>query len=534
MTSPYESPVDSRTGLIEACRDLVGEARLVVASNRGPVEYSVGPDGVLAPHRGRGGLVTAFTHISQFTKITWVASAMGDGDRRAAQMATGSRLTSPLRSSNMDVRFVVSPRSSYHKYYNVFSNPLLWFLQHQMWNAPYTPNIDASTYDAWENGYVTINRLFADAVSEELRKGDAGRVAIVHDYQLYLVGKMVREMVPDALLFHLVHTPWPSICFWRLLPAEMRRAICEGLCANDLVGFQTTCSANNFLHTVQMVIEEATVDYSRLTVTHGGHQTAVRVHPTSIDVPGLRRTANSARVREHYDRLEQSCQGVQVIVRVDRIDPSRNILRGFRAYDRLLDQHPELVGKVKFLAFLSPSRTRVREYQRYTEELSGLVQTINERYGGDGWRPLDLYTENNYLQAVAGLLLYDVLLVNPIVDGMNLAAKEGPVINLRDGALLLSDGTGAYEELRDASLVVAPTDLEATAQAFYQALTMNPEERRRRAGELRSRIEREDMIAWLRRQFSDLREVSRAPRQQASPAGSRPGLPLPQSDQCSL
>lgn len=509
MVSPRDTYSEHRTRLIATCRELLGDGRLLVASNRGPVEYEFAPDGKVLPRRGRGGLMAGLGTVGQFGKITWVASAMGEADRKAAQEAGDGLIRSPLPGLNINVRFVVCPRNTYHKYYNVFSNPLLWFLQHHMWNSPYTPNIDASTYDAYQNGYVAVNRAFAQAIVEEMAKSGCPRIAILHDYQLYLVAKMVREQMPEALLLHQVHVPWPSPSFWQLLPASMRREICEGLCGNDIVGFQTARSARAFLHTVQAFLDEAEVDHKGQTISYRGRQVKAAAYPISIDVPSIRRAASSARVREHQERLQSLCSEF-AIVRVDRIDPSRNIVRGFRAYEILLERHPELRGRAKFLAFLTPSRARVREYQRNVDELMATVNGLNERYATTGWRPVELFMENNYLQALAGLRLYDVLLVNSVVDGMNLAAKEGPIVNTRAGVVILSEGTGAFEQLREGTLVVAPTDLEATARAMYEGLTMAPEERQRRAELLRRLVEEEDIAMWLLHQFADLLALARA------------------------
>lgn len=516
MTLPKDPQVEHRARLHALCRELLGERRLIVASNRGPVEYDLASDGALLPRRGRGGLVAALSPVGQLGKMTWIASAMGEADRRAVQAAAGAALKPSLPGLNIDVRLVVCSRNTYHKYYNVVSNPLLWFLQHNMWNAPYTPNIDASTYDAWHSGYVTVNNAFGQAILEELRREDASRFVILHDYQLYLVGKLVREAAPDVRLLHMVHVPWPSPSFWRLLPPPMRRAICEGLCANDIVGFQSQRSARAFLYTVQTFLEEAEVDVQGQTINYGGRLTQVAAYPLSIDVASIRRTGASPRVREYEEGLRARA-GELNIVRVDRVDPSRNIVRGFRAFDTLLQRHPGLVGRVKFLAFLTPARARIREYQRNADDLMATANQINERYARENWRPIELFLENNYLQALAGLRLYDVLLVNAIVDGMNLVAKEGPVVNTRDGVLVLSEGTGAYEQLHDATLAVTPTDLEGTAQALYDGLTMPPAERSRRAELLRKLIGEEDLTMWLYHQFAGLYNLV-----QGSPGATTP------------
>ncbi|MHB1007065.1 MAG: alpha,alpha-trehalose-phosphate synthase (UDP-forming) [Chloroflexota bacterium] len=509
MPSPLALPNELRTRLVDTCRELLGEKRLIVAGNRGPVEYVLTTTGDVSAQRGHGGLVTGLGAISQFCRLTWVSSAMGEADRKASSTAGGGIIISPLPGQNIAIRFIVCPRNTYHKYYNVISNPLLWFLQHQMWNSPYTPNIDAGTYDAWENGYVVVNREFADAVIAEMGRPGNSHIAMLHDYQLYLVGKMVREQVPDAILHHFVHIPWPSAVSWRLLPPTIRNAIIEGLLANDVVGFQTTRSVLDFLYTVEAFFPDAIVEPNNRLVHLGGHTTRVEAYPIAVDVPGLRRTAASSRVREFQDRLEPTLTEYTV-VRVDRIDPSRNIVRGFRAFDLMLARHPELRGRVRFLCFLTPSRTRVREYQRYGEELTAMANAVNGKYGRPDWVPIEIFLENNYLLAVAGLRVYDVLLVNAVVDGMNLVAKEGPIVNTKDGVLVLSEGTGAFEQLREAALEVTPTDLEATAQALHRALTMPADERKACQETLCRLIERDDITTWLYRQFSDLLAVTKA------------------------
>ena len=184
------------------------------------------------------------------------------------------------------------------------------------------------------------------------------------------------------------------------------------------------------------------------------------------------------------------------------------ILRGYRGCDIFLPRYPEFHGKVKFLSFLVPSRTHVRQYQVYASETFKLVDEINNRYGSSEWKPVEIFHENNYPQAIAGLSLYDVLLVNPVADGMNLVAKEGPMVNTRNGVLILSEGAGAWEQLRDHVLSVAPADVEGTARAIHQALTMSQVERKARADAMRLAVENEDITAWLYHQFEDLRLIS--------------------------
>lgn len=498
MVVPQSSQLASAR-IEQLCQELLSQRRLILVSNRGPVEYHLANDGSLQGRRGNGGVVTALVGVSKHADLTWVAAAMSEADRQAAEMAQGKAVVTAYQGHKMAVRFVVAPRSTYHKYYNIFCNPLLWFLQHYMWNPPHTPNISASIYDAWENGYVPVNQAFADAVAEESAADETPPLVMIHDYQLYLCPGLVRQQLPQAIIHHFVHIPWPEPNYWRLLPALMRLSIHQHLCAADIVGFQTVRDVRNFLHTCEAFLEGAEVDYREATIWCHGHLTTVRAYPISVDVAGLKHLARSPRVREYEEQLRAQC-GEQTIVRVDRVEPSKNITRGFRAFDLFLERYPQFQGKVKFLAFLVPSRGHIRQYERYLEEVQQQVASLNDKYGPT----VDLFYENNYPQAIAALRLYDVLLVNAVIDGMNLVAKEGPVVNTKDGVLILSETTGAYQQLGPHALGVSPADIEGTVQALYAALTMAPEERRERATALRQAVEREDLTVWLCSQLEDL------------------------------
>lgn len=507
-------PENSGIQLIELCKEMAAERGLIVVSNRGPVEHRAIENGRLQARRGSGGLVTALSGIGQYAEFTWIACTMGRGDRLAMERAQGGHVRSLLLGPKLHLRFINPSRRAYHKYYNIFCNPLLWFLQHYMWNSPYTPNVDAKVHDAWQNGYALINQAFADAIIAEVEQSDPPPFVMLHDYHLYLVGGFVRRQLPNIILQHFTHIPWPAPSYWRLLPSPMRKAICTSLCANNIVGLQTTRDVHNFLHSCEVFVDGAEVDYQNRTIWLNGRMTVVNPYPISIDTTGLQRTARSLRVREYQEKLRHYC-GEQTIVRVDRAEPSKNIVRGFRAFDILLQQYPDLIGKIKFLSFLVPTRSHIRQYQRYIQEINGVVETINGKYGDEEWQPIKIFYENNYFQAIAGMCLYDVLLVNAVVDGMNLVAKEGPTVNTRDGVVILSEAIGAYAQLKEYALSVAPTDLLGTAEALYAALSMDPEEKRRRASALKCSIEAEDLALWLRWQFEDLTNLA---RQQYAPA----------------
>ncbi len=491
------------TDLDQICEELLSRRSLILVSNRGPVEHHLTPDGRPEARRGSGGIVTALNCLAQTAQFTWIASAMGEGDRVVSRSAQGSTYKSPLPGHRINLRYVVTPRRVYHKYYNVLCNPLLWFLQHYMWNPPYNPNVDASVHDAWQGGYVPVNQAFARLVVEQAQENDRPPVVIGHDYHLYLLPEYVRQEIPDALIQHFIHIPWPTPRYWQMIPSYIPRQICTALSNADLVGFQTPQDRQSFLDTVEEFVPDAQVDRQECLLRRGGSTTHVRVYPISINVPEVQRIANSPRALEHEERLRSIRNGA-TIVRIDRAEPNKNVVRGFRAFELLLSRHPELRGKVNFLAFLVPSRTHIRQYQRYMEEIQQVVARINQTFGSEEWQPITTFMENNYTQAIAGMKLYDVLLVNTIMEGMNLVAKEGPVVNAQDGVLILSETSGAYPQLAEGVLPVSPTDIEGTMEALYQALIMPPEERKRRAGLLAQTVNRADINHWICRQLEDL------------------------------
>ena len=502
MQSP-PPPDPHKEELFALCGELLSQRPLIVGNNRGPLEFHLTPDGQLQPRRGSGVIVTALNSLTQAFEFIWVANTMGEGDRRALELAEGRHIQSPLPSQRVSVRYVVTPRRVYHKFYNILCNPLLWFLQHSLWSPPYTPNVDSTVYDAWTGGYEPVNQAMADAIIDEARSGSAPPLVMLHDYHLYLVAGMVRQALPDALIQHFIHIPWPTPQLWLLLPGSMRSAICGSLCAADVVGFQSSWDTHAFLESCRWFLPDAHVDFAEGSVEVNGHRTLVRAYPTSIDVEEMRRIGGSPRALEYEGRLKART-AEHTIVRVDRTEPSKNILRGFRAYETFLARHPEFHERVTFLAFLVPSRTHIKQYERYTEETNSLIRNINSTYGTSTWSPVQAFEENNYTQAIAGMRLYDTLLVNPVADGMGLVAKEGPIVNTRDGVLILSESTGAFGQLKEGALAVAPADLEGTAEAFYQAVTMPMEERERRAAILKEAIGREDATHWLLSQMQDL------------------------------
>jgi trehalose 6-phosphate synthase len=308
-------------------------------------------------------------------------------------------------------------------------------------------------------------------------------------------------------LTHFVHIPWPGPDYWSILPPQMRSAILEGLLGADLVGFQTHDDVLNFIRTCQQYLTRVGAKYKLQRVWYRNHATHVRAFPISIDVQGLRRVARSAEVAQLRKEIEELLGDRQLILRIERIEPSKNIIRGFQAFEEMLVTYPEYRERVMFLAILVPSRMDLGEYRDYLEEVMAAVGRINAAYATGTWEPVRILVGEKYERAVAAMQCHDVLLVNSIADGMNLVAKEGPVVNRREGQLVLSERTGAREQLESAAIVISPCDISATAVALHKALSMSKSERRWRARELRRLVEQEDIYWWLCRQIETVEQL---------------------------
>jgi trehalose 6-phosphate synthase len=473
---------------------------LVLVSNRGPVTFA--DDGTMS--RGTGGLVTALTGLASYRAATWIASAMTPGDAARADEAGNKpfAVTTPS-GAEYQVRFVVSDEDAYDRFYNIVANPMLWFIQHYLWDLSNAPDIRRHEVEAFEFGYNVVNEDLARAVVEEIEDQDEP-VVMVHDYHLYTLPALVRRARPDAFLHHFVHIPWTQSDAWRVLPRRIREEIFGGLLANDIVGFHTQAYRRNFLQCCRDILG-CVVDEERGVVEFEGREVWVRSYPLPIDAAAIQTTARSPRVREFEGELLRR-RREYLILRVDRADLSKNILRGFSAFDLFLEQHPEFRERVTFMAQLMPSRTDVPEYAEYLERIEALVAVVNHRHGTPDWMPIQLKLRDDLEEAVAAYKHYDVLLVNAMFDGMNLVAKEGPLVNERDGVSVLSENTGAHEELGEFALSVNPFDIQETADSIHAALTMAPEERERRALGLKATVTQRDPGDWIDDQLADIRQ----------------------------
>ncbi|HSP64680.1 MAG TPA: trehalose-6-phosphate synthase, partial [Candidatus Deferrimicrobium sp.] len=400
------------------------------------------------------------------------------------------------------VSFVEPEPQAYDLYYSTVSNPLLWFIQHYLWDLAREPIVDTATLHAWREGYLKVNQMVADHVVALARLAAKPPLIFVQDYQLYCVPGMVRAAMPGARIQHFVHIPWPTPQYWTILPKRVRDAILQGLLGADVLGFQTRRDVRNFLLTCEENLG-LRVDYRARTVFFEGRAVWVRNYPISIDVDGLLAQADSAEVAAEEARL-LSWRPEKLILRVDRTDLSKNIVRGFLAYERMLEDHHELHGQVQFWAYLQPSRQDIDDYRAYLGSVLSVAARINRKFSRGGWTPIRVEVDDVMARALAGYRQFDVLLVNPIYDGMNLVAKEGVLCNRREGVLVLSENAGSHEELGDFALSVNPFDIDETAEALFLGLTMDVPQKLARAERIRETVRAADIHRWTALQLQDL------------------------------
>jgi trehalose 6-phosphate synthase len=479
-----------------------GRRKLIVVSNRGPITYGRDADGERVARRGGGGLVTALRSLVSHHDVTWIASAMSDEDRAVSVDTGGAAIDEESNDgSPFRLRLLAHDETAYDWFYNVVSNPMLWFLQHYLWELAYEPSLDIALQHAWDGGYAQVNETFAQAVLEEL-EAEPETAVFFHDYHLYLAPRLVRERAPDALLAHFVHIPWPQTDYWHVLPDRIRRAIHDGMLANDLVGFHTRQWSLNFMRAANDVAG-AEADFAEGLVTLDERRTLVTVHPISVEPGEFDELASSEPVLELERELAER-RPEKLVVRVDRTDPSKNIVRGFRAFELYLEAHPEMHGRVGMLALLDPSRQEIPEYAEYLGAIQREARRVNDRFQQEGWLPIDLTIQDNFTGSVAAYKQFDALFVNAIFDGMNLVAKEAPLVNEQDGVLILSENAGAHAELGEWALTVNPFDVAGQAEAIHRALTMPAGERRERLEAIRDHVREHDVTSWIDAQLADL------------------------------
>jgi trehalose 6-phosphate synthase len=472
------------------------ESALVVASNRGPVSFERDEQGKLVSRRGSGGLVTVLAGVLERDDATWVASAVTEGDREIALRGR------KLEGAAQRVRYVHIPEERFDGYYNGIANGILWFAHHYLWDIPRTPSFGEGTEHDWAD-YVEANRAFARALATE-SKDDP--VYLIQDYHLTLVPQMLRELVPEARILHFSHTPFAGRTYLRTLPVDMRQTMLRGMLGADVVGFQGRHWVENFLLSARE-LEDVHVDIRAHRAEVDGREVQVRGFPVAVGAQEIRQAAATDRAQRLRTQVGKIRGDRKLLLRVDRLEPSKNILRGFLGFELFLQKHPEWRGRVVFLALLSPSREEVPAYRDYGADCRATADRINAAFGKDDWTPVVLKRQEDYVYAVAAYAEYDAMLVNPVHDGMNLVAMEGPIVNMRGGALILSRNAGAFGRLGRHAVAINPFDLSETAEAILEALEMPDEERTRRARGLQRSSLAHTPATWLASQLRAIDDV---------------------------
>ena len=478
---------------------------VLVASNRGPVSFSFAADGSLVARRGGGGMVSGLMSglagVASDGGVLWLCTALSDADREAArrgEQAHGAPGEAPVRM--LDI-----PTGTFDAAYNGIANSVLWFVHHLLFDTPIQPRFDARFRRDWA-AYVAYNQVFADALAEE---SVTGTRVLIQDYHLALAPRLLRDRQPGARIAHFEHTPWAPPDYYRMLPDDVAAAILDGMLGADHAGFLAGRWAEAFLDCCEAVLGARGARVSRTgpgagQVRYRDRVTEVAVHPLGVDAEVLRARGREADVLAAAETIAGATEGRQVIVRVDRTELSKNIVRGLAAYRELLATRPQWRGRVVHLALAYPSRSGLAEYRAYSARVHELAGEINAEFGTDDWEPLILDVKDDYPRSLAACGLADVLLVNPIRDGMNLVAEEGPILSERGCALVLSREAGAASLIGDSALLVNPYDVTDTAEAMHAGLSMPAAERRRRSAAIAAAASARAPRRWLAEQLEAL------------------------------
>jgi trehalose 6-phosphate synthase len=479
-----------------------GTAKLVVASNRGPISIRHTDTGDEID-RGGGGLVSGM--LGAFhgrSDVVWVCAALNDSERVVAASVPEGRVSDLPEAAglldNVRVRMLPIDATTFRQAYNGIANSSLWYISHLLYDTARSPVFDSAWRRLW-NSYRRYNHSFADALDRECAEG---ATVMVQDYHLNLAPAMLRARRPDVRIGHFTHTPWAPSEYFEMLPHDVAADVLNGLLGADLLGFHTARWAEAFLDCCRDVLETEVV-YEKVGGTvraADGRTVRVDVFPLGVDVKALRERAFQQDALARMRSLQRIVGDRAVITRVDRTELSKNIVRGLMAYREFLRANPAWHNRVVHLAFAYPSRHDLPDYRAYTAEVKRLADEIDDEFGTDEWTPLKLDVADDYPGSLSALRMADVLLVNPVRDGMNLVVKEGCVLSERDAVPVLSRQAGAADEMVDA-LIVNPFDVTATAAALRIALEMPDTEREIRAGRLRAAAEGASPAEWFSAQI---------------------------------
>ncbi|HML06154.1 MAG TPA: trehalose-6-phosphate synthase [Methanobacterium sp.] len=453
--------------------------------------------------KGAGGIVPTLFPIMENANGIWIASAMTTSDIEMADKYQ-NKIPIPLENPKFRAHLIKLNTEKYDEFYNTFINSLLWFIHHYMWNLAYTPEINEDTHKSWQS-YEYVNQKFAEKIIEEINSSNKEPIVMLQDIHLQTCPSYIRKNFEEVVLSQFIHIPWPQPDYFGILPEYMQKSIIEGLLANDIIGFHIKKYVKNFLMLCEKYADE--VDFKNNIVHYNGRKINVNNYPISVDILGLKKLAKTDEVLKNEEYVKKIKDNNFLIYRTERTDLSKNILRGFKAYDLFLRKHPEFQEKVTFFITGMSTRENVKEYLDYKIKVNDIITEINKKYSKNGWKPIVSHFNAEYSMVTAALKNYDCLLVNSIHDGMNIVPKEGAVLNENNGVLILSETTGAYDELKEYSININALDISKTADAIYKAVMMEQNERKKRLKGLKEIINQYDVYNWIGEQFNDIQKL---------------------------
>jgi trehalose 6-phosphate synthase/phosphatase len=462
--------------------------RLLVVSNRLPVQIKRDETGHFSAVPSSGGLVSALTPILAEYGGTWVGSTGIASNGEAHDAEVRKVLTGTTRGASMRYMPVFLTGEEQTNFYEGFSNEILWPLFHDLQSrCNFAPRY-------WEF-YQRVNQRFATTALKASQPGD---VIWVQDYQLMDVGRQIRKRRPEGTLAFFMHIPFPAPDIFEKLP--WRRTILESLLEHDLMGLQTPRDERNLVACIRAFLPDVEVerehDYRR--VAYRGRETRVQAFPISIDFQQFAEGAASAEVGRRAFEIRRQLNGVRIAVGIDRLDYTKGIPERLRAFSRLLRDYPATRGRISLYQVVVPSRESITGYRRLMHEIEQLVAHINGEYSQPGWVPI--HYVHRSLPRKELLALYraaSLALITPLKDGMNLVSKEYCAARTEnDGVLILSEFAGAAPELHRGALLVNPYDELGIAEAINRALAMEAREQRRRMLRMRAWVRRHDILHW--------------------------------------
>ncbi len=476
-------------------KEKLGNINLIVASNREPVSHEYAGKKIKTVN-SVGGLTIALEPIMKNLNGTWIAYGGGNADKTVS--GEKGKIKLPEGEESYTLKRIFLSKKDINDYYYGYANSVLWPLCHIVYMKPIFNSAQFLTYD-------DVNKKFAGSIIEEIEESknenglDVKNIIWLQDYHLARCAKYIKEYDENIKISIFWHIPWPnpeifSIC-------SEKHELLEGLLANDLIGFQIIYHCQNFLKTCEWELE-AQVNWSDYSVTYNGHKTWVKPFPISVDADYLHHFALSEETEKIIDEIKNNDEIIEppyeyLAISVDRLDYTKGIPEKFRAIDKMLKEHHELIGKFVFVQFGVPSRIYIDAYKKLNEEISDIMGDINWKYGTEEWRPIIGYFKQLELgRYLAYHRLCDIMIVSPLHDGMNLVAKEYIMSNTDyKGILILSKFAGASKELYD-SILVNPYNTECFAKKIYEALIMDKEEKERRTAKMQNIIMENDIYDW--------------------------------------